>query len=493
MVNGYRFAALVAASSFLAPASWGSSPVDGAAVDQWNECTAGAGEGAGMVRVALPDEIDFEDAPLASNFGEKILYRHLYEPLLRLTCEKRLVPALASSWRLSPDSLSWSFRIRDGARFWDGSPVTARDVVRSWARGAGGRLLSALGAGSISVLPEAERVVKIITSRPRPSLPRALAHPDLAVVSRAPGRRPQGTGPYRIAGTGGGRDTGLTTWTLVPHGPGAHPGVTLEFVSTPGADVRDLLAGADWFGLVLTDDPRAIQFAAANGGYETYPLHWGRVYTLLVTQEAGVQSGVPVRGADEALPAGVRESLARDAVRVDARPSRPPYWWDAGPGCDLGPELTGPPSLLPEKSLRLVYRTGDAAAKDLADRVAALLNAEAVDGLESLRSLLALPAGAAPMTVRGLAAADLLAAIRAGSERAYILALSREVFDACQTLVDLSSGYGPLATRDPRWLRTLVPLVDARYHLIASRALPLLRIDGDGVPVLFDQTAEAAR
>ena len=45
-----------------------------------------------------------------------------------------LRPALAESWDVSPDQLSWTFHLRRGVTFHDGSPFTADDVVYSYRR-----------------------------------------------------------------------------------------------------------------------------------------------------------------------------------------------------------------------------------------------------------------------------------------------------------------------------------------------------------------------
>lgn len=42
-------------------------------------------------------------------------------------------PALAKSWELAPDGLTWTFHLRKGAAFSDGHPITADDVLFSFA------------------------------------------------------------------------------------------------------------------------------------------------------------------------------------------------------------------------------------------------------------------------------------------------------------------------------------------------------------------------
>ena len=45
---------------------------------------------------------------------------------------QRSVPALAKSWKTSPDGLTWTFHLRRGARFSDGRPITSADVLFSF-------------------------------------------------------------------------------------------------------------------------------------------------------------------------------------------------------------------------------------------------------------------------------------------------------------------------------------------------------------------------
>ncbi len=41
------------------------------------------------------------------------------------------VPGLAESWEVSDDGLVWTFKIREGVTFHDGTPLTAEDVAWS--------------------------------------------------------------------------------------------------------------------------------------------------------------------------------------------------------------------------------------------------------------------------------------------------------------------------------------------------------------------------
>jgi microcin C transport system substrate-binding protein len=58
----------------------------------------------------------------------------VYEQLLELhPTTLEYYPVLATHWQILPDKLTYRFRLDPNARFSDGSPVTAEDVVASWA------------------------------------------------------------------------------------------------------------------------------------------------------------------------------------------------------------------------------------------------------------------------------------------------------------------------------------------------------------------------
>ena len=58
----------------------------------------------------------------------------VYETLLTLhPTTLQYAPVLATHWQISPDKLTYRFRIDPNARFSNGAPVTADDVVASWA------------------------------------------------------------------------------------------------------------------------------------------------------------------------------------------------------------------------------------------------------------------------------------------------------------------------------------------------------------------------
>ena len=70
--------------------------------------------------------------------GDKRVFSGLvsFDPSLNLT------PDLAERWQVSPDGTVYTFYMRTNAKFHDGRPVTAQDVVYSWERAASPELES---------------------------------------------------------------------------------------------------------------------------------------------------------------------------------------------------------------------------------------------------------------------------------------------------------------------------------------------------------------
>lgn len=94
----------------------------------------------------------------------------------------KLEPELAESWEVAPDGNSVTFKIRQDATFWDGSPVTAEDVKWSLDRAVsvGGFPTVQMKAGSLEK-PEQFEVVDDKIFRIRFLRRSKLTLPDLAV------------------------------------------------------------------------------------------------------------------------------------------------------------------------------------------------------------------------------------------------------------------------------------------------------------------------
>ena len=131
----------------------------------------------------------------------RFVWSQVYETLVRLTRDLKIVPGLATSWASSADGKTWEFRLREGVKFHDDTPLTAEAVVFSYNRDSYSRR---------TVLRAVERIeadgpytVRFSLKRPMP-LPHYLTHVAWPIMSPSgmdeQGRivRPIGTGPFHF-------------------------------------------------------------------------------------------------------------------------------------------------------------------------------------------------------------------------------------------------------------------------------------------------------
>lgn len=74
------------------------------------------------------------DPHKTSTIPEANLMRDLFLGLTAHDGHAALIPGAAESWQVSEDGLTWTFKLRPGALWSDGSPVVAEDFVWSWQR-----------------------------------------------------------------------------------------------------------------------------------------------------------------------------------------------------------------------------------------------------------------------------------------------------------------------------------------------------------------------
>lgn len=343
---------------------------------------AGAGMPARAVTVALTEPLDPAHAPVPRNDAERLVFRQLYETLVWFDCRGRVLPGggLAESWASSDGGRRWRFTLRADAQFWDGAPVTARDVV--------------VGKSGVGYTLSAEdaRTVSVALARGSDAPPAFLADPALAVTKPAPGGDwPIGTGRYWV-----------TSATSTTEAVRAHTtaGDTLVFRLARGGDARDLLdAGVD---LLVTRDRAVLDYAATRGAFAVVELPWDRTYVL-----AGAE------------PAPVRLDGLEQAVRAESRRADGPFWWlevgRCGPPARRDSIASTPGGRRRAGAPRAAYSRLDPTARDLAGRIAALTRGVAA----------------------GLAPADFATALGAGTEAGYVVALPRAVPDPCRAARDL--------------------------------------------------------
>ncbi|MDR1954269.1 MAG: ABC transporter substrate-binding protein, partial [Clostridiales Family XIII bacterium] len=86
------------------------------------------------LRVGLPGGIATLDIYQNGGIIDYYITAIAQESLVGVSNDGKIVPALAESWTTSEDGKTWVFTLRDDAKFYDGSDVTAADFVYSAER-----------------------------------------------------------------------------------------------------------------------------------------------------------------------------------------------------------------------------------------------------------------------------------------------------------------------------------------------------------------------
>lgn len=128
-----------------------------------------------VLRVAPHADLRTLDPVVASILVTRMHGTMVYETLFSWDSQMNPRPQMVDDFSVSPDNLTWTFRLREGLRFHDGQPVTARDVVASlnrWmARDTVGTKLREYTA-SLDVMDDRGFVLKL--KRPHGAVPFSL-------------------------------------------------------------------------------------------------------------------------------------------------------------------------------------------------------------------------------------------------------------------------------------------------------------------------------
>jgi peptide/nickel transport system substrate-binding protein len=162
----------------------------------------------GTLRVGLHLEPTTLDPHGAIHATGVQINKVIFESLVQLDQSGTARPLLAASWTTSPDGKVWTFKLRDGVKFHDGTVFDADAVKFSLDRvkdPATGSLSGPSFLGPVDRVEVVDRLtVRLTYPKPYPALLDGLETGYLAIVSPAAARKfgkefgqhPVGTGPY---------------------------------------------------------------------------------------------------------------------------------------------------------------------------------------------------------------------------------------------------------------------------------------------------------
>lgn len=151
--------------------------------------------------VSEPSNLDIRETAGAAL--DQILIDNVYQGLVSRTPDQKIEPELASDYKVSPDGLTYTFTLRDGVTFHNGSPLTVDDVV--WS------LEQVKSTASYSDSDRLARVQSIAANGKDVVL--TLSQPDSSLLWNLTGRaglvlkkddttdrktKANGTGPYKL-------------------------------------------------------------------------------------------------------------------------------------------------------------------------------------------------------------------------------------------------------------------------------------------------------
>jgi len=137
---------------------------------------------------------------------DRVVFSNIYEGLIKVNSKGEFIPGLATTWKVSPDGLIYTFHLRKGVRFHNGESFNAR--VAKW------NIERAKGEGTVNPHPEYFKGITSMTTPDDFTLVATLGEVDaLFIAHMAEGdavmlpmqgyenakSNPVGTGPFKFS------------------------------------------------------------------------------------------------------------------------------------------------------------------------------------------------------------------------------------------------------------------------------------------------------
>ena len=180
---------------------------------------------------------------------DSVLYSNVFEGLTRFMADGSVVPGLAESWDISDDGLIYTFNLRDGVTFHDGTTMDADDVKFSLDRARAEDSTNAqkgLFAGIADVVVVDPLTVQVTLSQPNGSFLFNMAWGDAVIVAPESiddiANNPVGTGAFKFDDWVQGDRIEISRNDAYWGEPPALESATFRFISDPTAAFAAVMA-----------------------------------------------------------------------------------------------------------------------------------------------------------------------------------------------------------------------------------------------------------
>ena len=203
------------------------------------------------VKIATEQDVAGLDV-ISAPVSDLEMYAMVYDTLIGFDNSGKLVPDLATAWKANADASTWTFTLRSTARFNDGTPVTADDVVFTYDSimklATSGEAYAAGGVKSVA--KTGPNTVVFTMKAPQLNFPNLTQ--EIGIVSqkaytamgaKAYGNKPVGSGPYQVVST---NNVDTVVLKVNPYYWGTKPAaqnVTVQHVTSQTTRLNGLQSG----------------------------------------------------------------------------------------------------------------------------------------------------------------------------------------------------------------------------------------------------------
>lgn len=181
---------------------------------------------------------------------DEVVYANVMEGLTRIGPDGSVRPALAKSWEISEDGLTYTFNLQEGAKYHDGTDFNADDVVFSLDRARAADSTNAqkgLFEPIESVVAVDAHTVQVVLKRPTGGFTFSMGWGDAVIVAPESAENnkanPVGTGPFKFSRWVRGDRLELVRNPDYWGEPVHLEKVTIKIVADPAAAFSALMAG----------------------------------------------------------------------------------------------------------------------------------------------------------------------------------------------------------------------------------------------------------